>query len=425
MARFSLSKILLNIKIMGSTYMSGHKSKRSAVALFLISGILLSSCQKEPLKSYSADLIAAKEGVQAVTIDSHYNDKSNEFNYSDYDSVNYHYEVSMIDGLLTQKVSKEVNASLNKTTGQWDIHLETLKSCEVDTTKIPGSSWKAESLTSEQLKTLFGDEIPTGETGTVYIRFLKKMGLFSFNLSNSKNTPKERFFETVGTNVKTVFTGASGKVESKASVTGGSVTNSGELKLDLETPNGVVTLIFGTDAVPVKEQEYDKATGNETAGSKVYMDSLPVFELTTTSLNKDGEWKTECGLKEGNLSPALSWKPVDGASKYVIVMIDITTQRWLYWYTVVDKTELAEGEFTDPSVYTGPYPAGTHTYEIHVIALKSDPKAGTFSVDARSGNIQSFFDFVNTASDGSVGNVLAYGTVKAPYTSPELYYGYR
>jgi hypothetical protein len=231
--------------------MSGHKSKRCAVALFLISGILLSSCQKEPLKSYSADLIAAKEGVQAVTIDSHYNDKSNDFNYSDYDSVIYHYEVSMIDGLLTQKVSKEVNASLNKTTGQWDIHLETLKSCEVDTTKVPGSSWKAESLTSEQLKTLFGDEIPTGETGTVYIRFLKKMGLFSFNLSNSKNTPKERFFETVGTNVKTVFTGASGKVESKASVTGGSVTNSGELKLDLETPNGVVTLIFGTDAVPV------------------------------------------------------------------------------------------------------------------------------------------------------------------------------
>ena len=57
MARFSLSKILLNIKIMGSTYMSGHKSKRSAVALFLISGILLSSCQKEPLKSCSGKAI--------------------------------------------------------------------------------------------------------------------------------------------------------------------------------------------------------------------------------------------------------------------------------------------------------------------------------------------------------------------------------
>lgn len=154
------------------------------------------------------------------------------------------------------------------------------------------------------------------------------------------------------------------------------------------------------------------------------MDQLPVFELTTTSI-VNGEWKTETGLKEGNLSPALSWKPVEGATKYAIVMIDITTTRWLYWYVIVDKTDLAEGEFTDPSVYTGPYPAGTHTYEIHVIALKSEPKAGSFKVDSSSGDIQSFFDYVNTAKDGSVGNVLSYGTIKAPYTSPELYYGYR
>ena len=222
-----------------------------------------------------------------------------------------------------------------------------------------------------------------------------------------------------------MFVGRSGQIESKASVTGGSVTNAGELNIDLETSAGVVTINFGKEAVQVQEQEFDQATGKEVDASKVYMDSLPVFELTTSSINKDGEWKTECGLKEGNLSPALSWKAVDGATRYAVVMIDITTTRWLYWYTVVDKTELKEGEFTDPSVYTGPYPAGTHTYEIHVIALKSEPKAGTFAVDARSGDIQSFFDYVNTASDGSVGNVIAYGTIKAPYTSPELYYGYR
>ena len=331
----------------------------------------------------------------------------------------------MIGGLLTQKVTKEINAVLNKNTGEWEVLTEDLISCEVDAAKLPGSSWKADSLSEEQIKTLFGDEISSGETGTVYIRFLKKMGLFSFNLTNAKNTSGERFFETVGTNVKIVFVGSSGNVESKASVTGGSVTNAGELNIDLETSAGVVTINFGKKAVQVQEQEFDQATGKEVDASKVYMDSLPVFELTTTSINKDGEWKTECGLKEGNLSPALSWKAVDGATKYAVVMIDITTTRWLYWYTVVDKTELKEGEFTDPSVYTGPYPAGTHTYEIHVIALKSEPKAGSFAVDARSGDIQSFFDYVNTASDGSVGNVIAYGTIKAPYTSPELYYGYR
>ena len=401
--------------------------KARAISAILLAALLLSAmtgCSNGPLPQYSSDLIAQKEGVQSVTDKSHEPDKLSDATYSNSDNVEYSYQVSMVDGLLTQKVTKEVSAALNKNTGAWDVRVETLKSCEVDATKLPGTSWKCASLSDEQLKALFGGQIPSGETGTVYIRFLKKMGLFSFNLSNAKNTSAERFFETVGTNVKLVFVGTSGNVDGKASVTGGSVTNAGDLNLDLETSTGLVNLCFGKDVEPIQEREYDEATGNVVAGSKVYMDQLPVFELTTTSI-KDGEWKTECGLKEGNLSPALSWKPVEGAARYAVVMIDITTTRWLYWYTIVDKTELAEGEFTDPSVYTGPYPAGTHTYEIHVIALKSEPKAGTFKTDARSGDIQSFFDYVNTASDGSVGNVLAYGTIKAPYTSPELYYGYR
>lgn len=405
--------------------MFNTKLTRCCIAAFLLSGMLLTACGDGTYPVFGTGHIAEYEGVGTVTVKSTDGERLKDDKYAYSSTVSYSFEVSMIDGLLTQKVTKEIEAYQVKQTGEWEIKNETLTACEVDATKLPGTSWKAENLSEDQLKSLFGDKVSSGTTGTVYIRFLKKMGLFSFNLTNAKNTSTERFFETVGTNVKTVFVGASGTVESKASVVGGSVMNSGELKLDLETSEGTVNLSFGKEVLPIQEMEYDQATGNEVAGSKVYMDSLPVFELTTTSLNKDGEWKTECGLKEGNLSPALSWKPVDGAAKYAIVMIDITTTRWLYWYTVVDKTELKEGEFTDPTVYTGPYPAGTHTYEVHVIALKSEPKAGTFSVDARSGDIQSFFDFVNTASDGSVGNVIAYGTVKAPYTSPELYYGYR
>ena len=402
-------------------------SVTKAASSILLAGLVLSSltgCGDNSRPQYSADLIAQKEGIQSLTDKSHEPGKITDATYSHSDNVEYSYQVSMIDGLLTQKVTKEVSAALNKNTGAWDVTVETLKACEVDATKLPGTSWKCSSVTGEQLESLFGDQVPAGESGTLYIRFLKKMGLFSFNLSNPKNTSTERFFETVGTHVKLVFVGSSGNVEGKASVTGGSVTNAGDLNLDLETDKGSVNLCFGKDVEAIQERDYDEATGNVVAGSKVYVDQLPVFELTTTSIS-NGEWKTECGLKEGNLSPALSWKAVDGATKYAIVMIDITTTRWLYWYTVVDKTELAEGEFTDPAIYTGPYPAGTHIYEIHVIALKSEPKAGSFKVDGRSGDIYSFFDYVNTASDGSVGNVLAYGTIKAPYTSPELYYGYR
>ena len=76
-------------------------------------------------------------------------------------------------------------------------------------------------------------------------------------------------------------------------------------------------------------------------------------------------------------------------------------------------------------MYVGPYPAETHTYELYVVALRSEPKTSGFKIDAPGGDIQARLDSLNTASDGSTGNVLAYSTIKAPYTSPELYYGYR
>ena len=402
------------------------KLTKRAVCGLLLTGILLTGCGKNSkIPLLDEEGMKTLLGVDSVSIKTHDPAEVSQDGYTLKDKVSLVYKAPILDGMLDQAVGKEAEFMYKNDTGSWELKSLTLTFCEVDTTNIPGSSWKCDQLSSAQIKALFGDKVPSDGSGTVYIRFLKKMGMFSFNLTNPKNTDSERFFETVGTNVKIVFVGPSGTVESKASVTGGSVTDSGDLKLDLETDAGAVNLAFGKDAVSILEREYDEATGNEVAGSKVYMDTLPVFEIKTTSIKDDGEWKTECGLKEGNLSPALSWQPVDGASKYAVVMIDITTTRWLYWYTIVDKTDLAEGEFTDPKVYTGPYPAGTHTYEIHVIALKSEPKAGTFKVDARSGDIHSFFDYVNTASDGSVGNVVAYGTIKAPYTSPELYYGYR
>ena len=400
-------------------------AKRTVCGL-LLTGILLTGCGKNSkIPLLDEEGMKTLLGVDSVSIKTHDPAEVSQDGYTLKDKVSLVYKAPILDGMLDQAVGKEAEVMYKKDTCTWELKSLTLTSCEVDTTNIPGSSWKCDQLSSEQVKALFGDKIPSGESGTVYIRFLKKMGMFSFNLTNPANTDSERFFETVGTNVKIVFVSASGTIESKASVTGGSVTDAGELKLDLETDAGTINLGFGKDAVSILEREYDEATGNEVAGSKVYMDTLPVFEIKTTSIMDNGEWKTECGLKEGNLSPALSWQPVNDASKYVVVMIDITTTRWLYWYTIVDKTDLKEGEFTDPAIYSGPYPAGTHTYEIHVIALKSDPKSGTFKVDARSGDIQSFFDYVNTASDGSVGNVVAYGTIKAPYTSPELYYGYR
>jgi phosphatidylethanolamine-binding protein (PEBP) family uncharacterized protein len=359
-----------------------------------------------------------------ATVRSHTTEKISDGQYSAKDIVSVSYKTDDIGGLVTQTVTKDLEFRLNSTSNSWEYIGETLTSCDVNNSNLPGTSWKCETLSSDTVASLFGDEVPAGDTGVLYFRFLKKMGQFAFNLSNADNTSSERFFGTVGTNAKAIWTGSSGNIEKSISITEGSVTDDGDLFLVFTSDKGSAKINLKTDAVNIPEQEYDEATGKEVDNSKVYMDSLPVFEVTTQSI-EGGEWRQPSGLKEGNESPELTWAPYDGATKYAVIMIDTSTSNWLCWYTIVDKTHLDEGEYTDPSVYAGPYPAETHTYELFVVALRTDPQDLSFVIDASGGDIHSKLDFLNKASDGSFGNVLAYGTIKAPYTSPELYYGYR
>ena len=359
-----------------------------------------------------------------ITVKSHSAEKLSDGQYTAKDIVSVSYRPDDLSGLLAQTVTKDLEYRLNSATNAWELTGETLTACEADNSKLPGTSWKCDRLPSDTVSALFGDEVSSGDNGVLYIRFLKKMGKFAFNLSNENNTSSERFFGTVGTNAKAFWSGASGNAEKSITITEGSVTDDGDLILVFTTDKGSARINLRTDAVNIPEQEYDEATGKEVDKSKVYMDSLPVFEVTTASI-EDGEWRQPSGLKEGNESPELTWTPYEGASKYAVIMIDTTTNNWLCWYTLTDKTHLDQGEYTDPSVYAGPYPAETHTYELFIVALRTDPQELSFVIDASGGDIQSKLDFLNKASDGSFGNVLAYGTIKAPYTSPELYYGYR
>lgn len=403
------------------------------ISLGILSVILLSGCS-EAVKNtpgVSDSNVAAlftAEGISNVSVLSHNTEQITGSGYgSQYttrDTVTVTYNVNGLNGLLPQTVTKDLEFYQAPDASSWEMLHETLTKCEADSSAFPGSSWRCDSLDSGTLEALFGGEIPAGDTGKVYFRFLKTMGLFAFNLSNDKNTSSERFFETSGTKARFYWTGSSGIIGTSAIITGGSVSDSGNLVMDFQAGDNCVQIVFGTDAVSVPEQEFDVATGREVPAAKVYMDSLPVFEVTTTSI-ENGEWKRETGLKEGNLSPELTWQPVDGAKKYAILMIDTTTSDWLAWGMITDKTHLEEGEFSDTSVYKGPYPPGVHTYELYVIALSGDPKNSTFEIDAQGEDINGRLTTLNTATDGSTGIVLAYGTISAPYTPPELYYGYR
>ncbi len=151
------------------------------------------------------------------------------------------------------------------------------------------------------------------------------------------------------------------------------------------------------------------------------------LKVTSESLEGD-RWSdrvtdTDAGQ---NLSPQLSFDKVEGASYYVIYMVDETAGNWVHWYAEVTDTELEEG--ANPGQYVGPYPpigSGDHYYMIYVYAMADKPDMryeGEFPVFDkewfRADVLWSGFLNVKDRSNDPVlyGNVLAYGYVYGSYS---------
>ena len=340
--------------------------------------------------------------------------------YSARDTVCLSYQAGDLGGVLPQSVSKNSIYYFNKETGEWDLLEDTTIACEVDNTIIRGSCWKCDSLEQETINKLMGEVVDSGE---LYIKILKNMGLFAFNLENGDYTSTERRFVMAGTSAKISFVSDDEIIDKKLNITGGAVTDSGELYFDFDAAGETVTICFGTEAIQIGEMDYDLAMGAEIDETKVYLDSLPVIEVTSESI-VDGEWVTGIGFMEGNNSPELTWEAVNGASYYAVIMVDVSINNWLFWYEIVDCTHLDYGAYTDAEDYVGPYPPGTDDFEIYIIALKEAPNELEYPVDQLTSNISAKADFLNVSASGNTGNVIAYGKIRALYTSPELYYGY-
>ena len=423
--------------------MNRNKPVSVLLSVCMLMSIFISSCSAESNVSGESSVISGgitsvddafvmekvkTDSVKSVVINSHNAEEISGSGYGEEytmrDIVSITYEAGDLDGLLPQTVCKDLEFYLNSTNSSWELLSEKTTACEVDNTNLIGTSWKCDSISAESLSEVFEGGIPDGDTGTLYIRFLKKMGGFAFNVDNGINTPDERFFVTVGTGAKIAWAGQQGVIEKSVKMTEGSVMNDGILNLVLGSGEGSVILSFGDNTVLIKDQEYDAAVGLEADGSKVYKDSLPLIEVTSDNAN-NGEWDVDIGLKEGNLSPELTWDEVDGAGCYAVFMIDVSTTTWLMWYVVVDTTHFDKGRYTDSTEYVGPYPPGAHDFIVYVVALKDVPKISSYPLDQITGDIDDKLNVLNTDNEGNTGNVLAYGYIKATYTSPELYYDYR
>ena len=407
-----------------------NKLMTIVILLCLLPGILITGCgnPKGVDDSFLIDLCAL-EGKNDVVIKSHNTEKVSDQELSkDYktcDTVSVTYVDGEVAGFMAQNISSDIGMYLNKKTKEWEKKTEKITAYTIDTSELRGSCWKFADVSDETLSVLFEDEDTSGNKGAMYIRFRKKMGLFSMDLSKVNDTLEDRPFSSIGSGASVTLMGKDGNIDKSFDINGGYVTENGDVMIFLGAGDDKVELCLGTDLVRVFEREYDETLGLEVPADKVYMDELQVFDVTTTSI-ENGEWKQETGFKEGNKSPELSWDAVDGAGKYAVMMIDTSTNNILSWGVVVDTNHIDEGMFTTKeSGYVGPYPPGTHTFEVFVVALSDDPKITGFQIDTSVGFFDERLTTLNTKADGSVGNVLAYGTIKAPYTSPELYYGLR
>ena len=171
-----------------------------------------------------------------------------------------------------------------------------------------------------------------------------------------------------------------------------------------------------TEAEPVEEAEEAEP---EKPSTDIFIDSgISKFEVTSADLH-DGVWDTVITNTEkgSNVSPQLSWEPVEGAQCYVIYMVDKIAGDWIHWISNnVTETELAQG-WAPEGEYVGPYPpGGTHDYEIYVVALKQPVERAKGALNSSNLKFKPNVFALDEAVEGETGNIVGYGYITGTYT---------
>ena len=158
-----------------------------------------------------------------------------------------------------------------------------------------------------------------------------------------------------------------------------------------------------------------------------YVSAYPAFKVTSESL--DGKyWAEACAFEGENVSPQLSWEPVEGATTYVIYMVDLNAYDYIHWKSDgITETNLPQGwassAFSRGDIYHADYvgpnpPSGsTHQYNIYVFALKAPVERVKGSIGSQALKLQEFMDGLDTDADGNTGNIVAVGRVVGYYSA--------
>lgn len=313
--------------------------------------------------------------------------------------------------MLMQTINFEAVFVSDDKGDNWSLKETVRNDWTVESPRLPGSTWKLQNGDMSIVKSIFGDDSLSDE-GNVYLRLKGNVGYISPNKKETDTSINEANIITNGSGTLIYLDGET-RNEIGFKLSDGSINKNGELILTLTSDKGNGQLDFGSELVPMSIKEIDSVFPEEKVSDNViYFEDLDEFELRSESLD-NGTWLKETGSRYGNNSPELSWDAVEGATCYLVLMIDEDDTNHVHWITVTDKTDLSYGEFNSPdNGYTGPYPPRLHHYPLYVLALKNEPADHGILVDSTGKDIHERLNDIN----GSENNVISYGLLKGNYT---------
>jgi phosphatidylethanolamine-binding protein (PEBP) family uncharacterized protein len=325
-------------------------------------------------------------------------------------------------GIFPQIIEKNVSYIQKEKDGAWEVEKSEETKWDLgDTSVLADSAWRIVADDATSLNPALEDF--KGVSAVVYLHFGKDLGeVKAVPGTNADGTPKiDVTFNTVGDLVFCAGVQKFGFEEVK--MCAAEVQKDGSAKLTMDWGEGETVVNIPAKADKLEWKDY------LIAKSDTYIKDVPFKDVTTINVTSktldNGIWDTKISktLNGQNVNPELSWDPVEGATQYVVIMLD---GGWLHMDYITTNTSMAEGEIDSSfrsnrgKQYVGPYPPSgtTHTYTVFVFALKNEMSADNWNFDKGGNYLDKIFEGLNTDKDGNTGNVLAYGRLDGNFTMP-------
>lgn len=322
---------------------------------------------------------------------------------------------NITEGMFPQIIEKNVTYVQTEKDGAWtEESFEMTKWDIAPDLDISDSVW---SVTTSDVSALvtFLDDSYKGASATLYIHFSPEST--DIQVTANGNSSLDITLNTTG---DFVFVSSGSKFNfNDVAIGKASVKPDGAVTLSVDLGNGMA----GGIEIPadVKKCEWNDFL---IAQSDTYIKSVPFEDLPTINVSSsslaNGIWDPKISNTEvgQNISPDLTWDAVDGATQYVVIMID---DAWLHMDVFTTETSLAEGAIgrgTRGEQYVGPYPPSgtTHTYTVFVFALKDEMGKVPLAFDGGGNSISKIFEGLDVDANGNSGNVLAYGRLDGNFT---------